>query len=102
MSADETTFRLELIANHTVEEAILEELTKRKVGKHFTFVRTVEGSGTSGSRMGDGTWPEENFLMILYAGETEAQAIADAVREVKSLFPIEGIKLFSSPARALV
>jgi len=94
--------RLELIANHTVEEALMEELEKRNVGQRYTVIRTVEGAGTSGSRMGDGVWPEENFLMILYASQEEAEVIASAVREVKSLYPIEGIKLYSTPAHELV
>ena len=94
--------RLELIANHTVEEAVLEELGKRKVGKYYTFVRTVEGAGTSGSRMGDGTWPEENFLMILYVPDAEVEGVVAAITEVKSLYPTEGIKLFASPARVLI
>ena len=102
MSGNENHTRLELVANHTVEEAVLEELAKRKVGKYYTFVRTVEGAGTSGSRMGDGTWPEENFLMILYVPDAEVEGVVAAITEVKSLYTTEGIKLFSSPARVLI
>ncbi len=86
--------RIEVIANRTVEEDILEEFSKRGVGKRYTKIPFVQGMGRQGPRKGDGVWPEENFILILYCGEHEAEGIRSAVFEVKRRFQSEGIKLF--------
>jgi hypothetical protein len=87
--------RMEIIANHSVEEDIFEAMKRRGVGGFYTKIPSVQGVGSSNPRLGDPIWPEENFLLIIYCGETEAQQIAQAVAEVKSRFEEEGIKLFA-------
>jgi hypothetical protein len=86
--------RLEIIANQSVEENILEALAKEGAGKYYTKIPNIYGVGTSGPRMGDAIWPEENFSLVIYCEEEEAQAVRRAVDEVKEKFPDEGIKLF--------
>ena len=86
--------RLEIIANHSVEENILEALKKEGVGKYYTKYPTIFGVGSSGPRMGDAIWPEENFALIFWCEEGEARLIQLAVEEVKARFPDEGIKVF--------
>ena len=88
--------RLEIIANHSVEENILEALKNAGAGKYYTKYPTIYGVGTSGPRMGDSIWPEENFAMVIWCEKDEAQKIRNAVRTVKKQFPDEGVKMFGS------
>jgi hypothetical protein len=87
-------FRIEIIANHSVEENILEALVKENAGKYYTKYPSILGVGSTGPRMGDAVWPEENFALIIWCEEEEARAIQRAVASVKEKFPGEGIKLF--------
>ena len=86
--------RIEIIANHSVEENILEALKKEGIGKYYTKYPGVFGVGSAGPRMGDAVWPEENFVMVIWCEEEEARAIQRAVAGVKEKFPGEGIKVF--------
>ena len=86
--------RIEIIANHSVEENILEALKKEDAGKYYTKYPSIFGVGSAGSRMGDAVWPEENFALVIWCEEEEARAVQRAVASVKEKFPGEGIKLF--------
>ena len=86
--------RLEIIANHSVEENILEALLRDGVGKYYTKMPNIYGVGSSGPRMGDAVWPEENFALVIWCEKDEALGIKEAVESVKVKFPEEGIKLF--------
>ena len=86
--------RLEIIANHSVEENILEALAKEQVGKYYTKYPNILGVGSAGPRMGDAVWPEENFALVIYCELDEARGIQRAVAKVKQQFPGEGIKMF--------
>ena len=95
--------RLEIIANHSIEEDILDALRQRGVGKYYTKIPSVQGIGSSDPRLGDHIWPEENFLLILYCDAAQGDRIVEAVREVKSRFDGEGIKVYAVPeSRELV
>ncbi|GHT79618.1 hypothetical protein FACS1894130_08850 [Spirochaetia bacterium] len=89
--------RLEIVANHSVEEDLLEAFKDAGVGKFYTRYDNVSGVGTSGPRMGDAIWPEVNFSLIIWCELDEARGIAKAVAGVKKHFPDEGIKLFGLP-----
>jgi hypothetical protein len=89
--------RAEIIANHSVEENILEALKKEEVGKFYTKTPNILGVGSTGPRMGDSVWPEENFSLVIWCEEEEALGIQRAVAKVKEKFPNEGIKLFGLP-----
>ena len=93
--------RLEIVANHSVEENILEALKSEGAGKYYTKYPTVFGIGSSGPRMGDAIWPEENFALVIWCDEEEARAVERAVEKVKRQFPDEGIKAFGLPAQPL-
>lgn len=86
--------RLEIMANNSVEENILEAFKDDGVGKYYTKIPGVFGVGNSGPRMGDAIWPEENFILIIWCEEEEALGIKEAIMRVKERFPDEGIKLF--------
>lgn len=93
--------RIEIIANHSVEENILEALKLEGVGKYYTKYPSIFGVGTSGPRMGDSIWPEENFIMVIWCEEEEARGIERAIHTVKEQFPDEGVKIFGlSPKEA--
>jgi hypothetical protein len=89
--------RVEIIANHSVEENILEALANEGAGKYYTRYPSVLGVGSSGPRMGDAIWPEENFVLVVWCEDEEARAISRAVASVKERFPDEGIKVFGLP-----
>jgi hypothetical protein len=86
--------RIEIIANHSVEENILEALKREDAGKYYTMYPGIFGVGAAVSRMGDAVWPEENFALVIWCEEDEARAIERAVASVKEKFPGEGVKLF--------
>jgi hypothetical protein len=86
--------RLEIVANHSVEENILEALKLEGAGKYYTKYPTIFGVGRSGPRMGDAIWPEENFALVIWCEEEEARKIEHVVASVKKQYPDEGIKLF--------
>ena len=86
--------RVEIIANNSVEENLLQALKEYGVGKYYTKYPGVFGVGTSGPRMGDAIWPEENFSLVIWCEDNEAQGIQHAVDSVKEIFPEEGIKMF--------
>jgi hypothetical protein len=50
--------------------------------------------------MGDGIWPEENFLLIVYTEDDMAEKIISVVRDLKIDFPDEGIKIFEIDVQA--
>jgi hypothetical protein len=88
--------RIEVVANQSVEENILEALAKEQAGKYYTKIPHIVGVGSSGPRMGDSVWPEENIILIFWCEDDEARAIKRAIAEVKKKFPDEGIKLFGA------
>lgn len=90
--------RLELIANRSVEDDFYDLLGKQGLSPDFTKLAEVQGKGNSGPRRGDHIFPEENFVLIMYCEESEAEGIARAVGELKLVFPTEGIRLYRSPA----
>jgi hypothetical protein len=67
------------------------------VGKYYTKYPNIFGVGSSGPRMGDAVWPEENFSLVLWCEEEEARGVARAVAAVKTQFPDEGIRIFGLP-----
>jgi hypothetical protein len=90
-------YRVEIIANHSVEENIMEALAKDGVGKFYTKFPSILGVGSTGPRMGDSVWPEENFAMVIWCEREEAIGIKNALAPVKEKFPSEGIKIFGLP-----
>jgi hypothetical protein len=88
--------RIEIIANRSVEEDLHDAFRRSGVAKQYTLYPVVHGVGSSGSRMGDAVWPEENFAMVVWCEEEEARGIAEAVAQVKLKFPDEGIKIFGT------
>ena len=87
-------YRVEIVANQSVQENIMESLKDHGVGKYYTLYPNVFGTGNCGPRMGDAIWPEMNFVMVIWCEESEALEINRAVAKVKEQYPDEGIKIF--------
>ena len=86
--------RIEIIANRSIQEDMLDAFEKADIVKHYTLIPIVLGVGNSGPRMGDHIWPEENFSITIYCEEKEAEKIKSVITELKAFFTSEGIKLF--------
>jgi hypothetical protein len=87
--------RVEIIANLSVEEDLMEAFTAAGIVKAYTKIPVVHGSGRSDPKMGNAVWPEENFILLVYCDETEAKQIEEAVAGIKMKFKNEGIKVFT-------
>ena len=90
--------RVEIIANRSTESDLFERLSAHNVAKQHTIVPVVHGIGYSGPRRGDHTWPEENFLVIVYCDKEEAAIINSVVEGIQAEFPEEGVSIFSVSA----
>ncbi len=86
--------RIEIIANRSIQEDMLDAFKKADIVKHYTLIPIVLGVGKSGPRMGDHVWPEENFSLTIYCDDLEAEKIKGVITEMKAFFNSEGIKLF--------
>jgi len=86
--------RVEIIANHSVEEDIMEILNKKNLAGHFTRIPGIHGRGNADPKQGDHIWPEENFILIIYCGNDQASEIERAMETVGTDFPEEGIRCF--------
>jgi hypothetical protein len=86
--------RLEIFTNRSIEENLIEAFEKEGVAKAYSKIPIVHGVGSSGPRMGDAIWPEENTAFVIWCEEAEAEGIRRAVAAVKHDFPDEGMKLF--------
>lgn len=87
--------RVEIIANRSVEEDLMEAFSNAGIVKAYTRIPVVHGSGHSDPKMGDAVWPEENFIMLVYCDESEAIRIEETVAKIKLRFSREGIKVFT-------
>jgi hypothetical protein len=64
--------RLEIIANNTVEEDIIEAMEHIDKGFYYSKINSVHGRGKSDPRWGDAVWPEENFIFIVFCEDDKA------------------------------
>ena len=69
-------YRIEIVANKSVEEDITQSLEQYVPGILYT------------------TWPETNFLLISYIEDEELPAVRAVIAAVKERFKGEGIKYF--------
>ena len=93
--------RLEIIANNTVEQDIKDALGTEVEDLRFSRLGGVHGQGRQVPRQGDGVWPEENFMLIIYCSEDNARSYVRGIRKVKERFPQEGIKIFALPFKEI-
>ena len=83
--------RLELIANQSVKDELIEALENALPDIEYTLLPIVQGKGRRKRKEGTRTWPETNFLLISYMGEEDAVNAEAVIVKVRNLFPAEGI-----------
>jgi len=88
--------RIEIIANRSVSTELLEVIERDTPGLPYTLIPDVQGRGRQGVRLGDAVWPELNVYILIVCEDEAAGLVEKAVRELKTAFPREGIKLLSS------
>jgi nitrogen regulatory protein PII len=86
--------RIEIIANNSVEEDILKELTLSIKNFMFTKINNVHGIGSTEPKMGSSVWPEENFILIVYCDDEQEKAVKQIIDKIKKIHTIDGIKYF--------
>ena len=87
-------YRLEIIANKSVEEDITDALEQYIPGILYSVVPLVYGRGGNDRKLGTSTWPETNFLMISYIEDKDLPTAKAVIEAVKDRFKGEGIKMF--------
>jgi hypothetical protein len=83
--------RLELIANQSIKDEIIEALENALPDIEYTLLPIVQGKGRRKRKDGSRTWPETNFLLISYMGEENAVKATEAIIKIRDRFPAEGI-----------
>jgi hypothetical protein len=86
--------RIEIIANQSTQEEIIENLEEVIPGFLYTIIPLANGRGKTSYKLGTVTWPETNFILIAYADDRVEKTVKHVIRYIKLKFPSEGIKLF--------
>lgn len=87
-------YRVEIIANKSVEDDITEALEQYVPDILYTTVPLVFGRGGNDRKLGTPTWPETNFLMVSYIADSSLPTVKAVMKGVKDKFKGEGIKMF--------
>ena len=86
--------RCEIIANQSVQDEIISLMEEYIPGVLYTIIPTVMGRGKNSYKMGNGTWPETNFILVSYIEDEHVAMMKAIIKAVKERFTGEGIKLF--------
>lgn len=94
-------YRVEIIANQSVQDDIIETLEENIPNFLYTTIPLVTGRGKKSYKLGTSSWPEVNFALFAYIEKKEATKVKAIVKAVKKRFPDEGIKVFFVKAKDL-
>lgn len=86
--------RVEIIANQSVQEDIIETLEKEISGIEYTLEENIFGKGKLSRKLGNSVWPEMNFRLTIYCSSENSQIIRNSVEQIKDKFKGEGISIF--------
>lgn len=86
--------RLEVIANQSVQEEVLEGLSSVVPGFQYTLLAPAYGSGMRRKKLGTVVWPEVNFVLVSYMDEADALSAREFLEDLQRRFPDEGIAFF--------
>jgi hypothetical protein len=86
--------RVEIMAAQAVQEDILDAFQLYEVPEHYTIIPAAHGRGNTNPKLGNGVWPEENCIIIVYCDEVVVQKIELAIELVKRKYDHEGIGFF--------
>ncbi len=88
-------YRIEIISNVSLELDILEcmEKIEQELGEpiYYSKIENVYGKGKKGEKHGNGVWPEENFILIIYtSNKSIVNRLKDIVDDFESFLPYRG------------
>ncbi|BCR20752.1 PG0541 family transporter-associated protein [Borrelia miyamotoi] len=92
-------YRVEIISNLSLELDFHEHLNtvEDDLGEniYYSKIYNVRGKGRKGEKQGDGIWPEENFILIVYTEKLVViQRLRKVVESLKQEYSTEGIRFF--------
>ena len=87
-------YRIEIVSNQSVQDEIIELMEQEIPEIEYTLIPTVQGRGRSSKKLGDTTWPEQNFVLFEKKKKEVALKVKAIISAVKKKFPTEGITLF--------
>ncbi len=87
-------YRIEVIANQSVQEEVTELLEQEIPEVQYTLIPTVQGRGLHSKKLGNTTWPEQNFVLFAYVTKEDAVKVKAIISAVKQKFSTEGITFF--------
>jgi len=86
--------RLEIIANQSVQDDVIDGLSRLIPELQYTLISPVHGSGLHKKKLGTVVWPEQNFILISYLEASDAEKARDFMEGLKRRFPEEGVAFF--------
>lgn len=86
--------RIELIANQSVQDVLINNLESLIPDFYYTLIPLVYGRGKESYKLGTTTWPETNILLLAYTDDSNEETVQTIISYVKSKHKDEGIKLF--------
>lgn len=86
--------QVSVVANQSVEDDIIDLFEQVIPDIRYTIIPTVTGKGRSNYKLGNTTWPEQNFMLVAYMDRQHIELMQTAISYLKKRFPQEGIKLF--------
>lgn len=92
-------YRIEIVSNLSLELDVFEYIEKieQELGEfiYHSKIGNVYGKGKKGEKHGNGVWPEENFILIIYtSNQSIVERLKDIVDDLNRYYPTEGINLF--------
>jgi len=91
-----------LVYNVVIESKIMEELEKAKV-KAYTKLPSIHGAGThSAPHLDTHVWPEMNHGLFIAVEEEKKDEVLDRMKELKSIYKKEGLKVLVLPLEEVV
>ena len=94
-------YRVEIIANQSVEDDITDLLEHELPDIEYTVLPVVHGKGLRTKKLGTAIWPEQNFVLFSYISKENALKVKEIIAALKEKFPDEGISFFCSKAAEL-
>lgn len=94
--SDNLRTRVEIITSQALDEDFTEMFQKYRVGLRFTKINPVMGAGCSNPHLGDSVWPQLNTMYIIYCSPEDSEVIKQIVKDLRQLYPTEGIGCFIS------
>jgi len=86
--------RLEIFANQSIRRDILDAMESAFPDFFYTLLPSAYGNGFAKPKKGTPTWPEENFVLIVYDTEERVCGMKTILERIRVQYPREGIAFF--------